>query len=112
MASTASSNILSSSVKPRLDRLSALAAKAKAKVGHRMPRAFTIVSRAKVSFAVVTTLGVGAAMKNNQKQCEEIAALVEELMSGLLEATHGVEEDELSDMTRWSLQVQQASAST
>ena len=43
-----------SAVKPRLSRLSALVAKAKVKAACRMPQAFTIVSGAQVSVAVVT----------------------------------------------------------
>ena len=42
-------------------------------------------------------------MRNNRKECKEIAALTEDLVSGLLAETEGVEEDDLSKRSRLSL---------
>lgn len=41
-------------------------------------------------------------MRNNRKECKEIAALTEDLVRGLLAETEGVEED-LSERSRLNL---------
>ena len=39
-------------------------------------------------------------MKSNRKQCKKIAALADELVSGLLVATKDIKEEDLDEMTR------------
>ena len=39
-------------------------------------------------------------MKSNRKQCKKIAALADELVSGLLAATMDIEEEDLDEITR------------
>ncbi|TBU31243.1 hypothetical protein BD311DRAFT_786610 [Dichomitus squalens] len=120
MASAVFSKLKSVSTKP-LHRVSALATKARAKVGPHLPRSSTVVAGIKVSFAVATTLAPSVpymqgivdaaskvkehadAMKSNRKECKKIAALTEDFARGLLAATDDVKEEELDDPTRLNL---------
>ncbi|TBU57183.1 hypothetical protein BD310DRAFT_822055 [Dichomitus squalens] len=120
MASAVFSKLRSVSTKP-LHRVSALATKARAKVGPHLPRSSTVVAGIKVSFAVATTLAPSVpymqgivdaaskvkehadAMKSNRKECKKIAALTEDLARGVLAATDDVNEEELDDPTRLNL---------
>ncbi|TBU39223.1 hypothetical protein BD309DRAFT_872738 [Dichomitus squalens] len=120
MASAVFSKLKSVTTKP-LGRISVLATKTRAKVGPHLPRGSTVVSGIKVSFAVATTLGLSVpymqgisdaaskvkehadAMKSNRKECKRIAALADDLASGLLAITNDVKEEDLDDITRLNL---------
>ncbi|PIL37751.1 hypothetical protein GSI_01445 [Ganoderma sinense ZZ0214-1] len=83
---------ISSNTTSAAGRLSAAAAKAKAKAGPRLPRGATVVTGIKLSVTVATTLGLSVpymkgisdaaneimkysdAMKANRKQCKRLAA--------------------------------------
>ncbi|TBU52555.1 hypothetical protein BD310DRAFT_940006 [Dichomitus squalens] len=120
MASAVFSKLKSVTTKP-LGRISVLATETRAKVGPHLPRGSTVVSGIKVSFAVATTLGLSVpymqgisdaaskvkehadAMKSNRKECKRIAALADDLASGLLAITNDVKEEDLDDITRLNL---------
>ncbi|KAM5542534.1 hypothetical protein V8D89_003993 [Ganoderma adspersum] len=112
---------LSAKSSKTIDKLSASANKAKAKVGSHLPRGKTVLSGVNIAAAVAGKLGgsvpymqgmvdaanevvaCAEAMKNNRKECKKISALTEELVRGLLAETEGVDEDDLSEQSRLNM---------
>ncbi|TBU31247.1 hypothetical protein BD311DRAFT_752906, partial [Dichomitus squalens] len=56
-----------------------------------------------ISDAASKLMEHAAAVKSNRKECKKIAALTEELTSGLLSATKDVKEEDLDEITRLNL---------